>query len=107
MYLSNESLLVILLVGIIAGWLAGQIVQGGGLGLIGDLIVGVVGAFIGDWMLPRLGIHLGIGAVALVVNATIGAIILLVIIRLLSGNFGWGGGWGARRVGGGGWGRRW
>jgi len=57
MYLSSESLLVILLVGIAAGWLAGQIVQGTGLGLIGDMVIGVVGAFIGDWLLPRFGIH--------------------------------------------------
>jgi uncharacterized membrane protein YeaQ/YmgE (transglycosylase-associated protein family) len=60
MSLSNESLLVIIVVGVIAGWLAGQIVRGGGFGLIGDLIVGVIGALIGDWLLPRLNIHLGL-----------------------------------------------
>jgi len=103
MNLSNESLIVILLVGIVAGWLAGQIVRGGGFGLIGDLIVGIIGAFIGDWLLPRLDIHLGVGTVGLVIDATIGAIILLLIIRLLAGGRGWGGGWGARRWG---WGRR-
>jgi uncharacterized membrane protein YeaQ/YmgE (transglycosylase-associated protein family) len=111
MHLSNESLIVILLVGIVAGWLAGQIVRGGGFGLIGDLIVGVVGAFIGDWLLPRLNIHLGVGTVALVINATIGAIVLLILLRLLAGNRGWGGGWGRGGWGGGwrggGWGRRW
>src|SRR5580704_1895217 len=57
MHMSNESLLVILLVGLIAGWLAGKIVQGTGLGIVGDLIVGIVGAFIGSWLLPQLGIH--------------------------------------------------
>jgi uncharacterized membrane protein YeaQ/YmgE (transglycosylase-associated protein family) len=93
MSLSNESLLVIIVVGVIAGWLAGQIVRGGGFGLIGDLIVGVIGAFIGDWLLPRLNIHLGAGTVSLVVNATIGAIILLVILRLVAGRGGAGGGW--------------
>src|SRR4051812_42176558 len=61
MHMSGESLLIILLVGIVAGWLAGQIVQGTGFGLIGDLIVGIVGAFIGSWVLPRAGIHLGAG----------------------------------------------
>ena len=101
MYLSNESLVVIVLVGIVAGWLAGQIVDGGGFGLIGDLIVGVLGAFIGDWLLPRLHIQLGVGTVALVINATIGAILLLVIIRVVAGSRRWGGGWGS------GWGRRW
>jgi uncharacterized membrane protein YeaQ/YmgE (transglycosylase-associated protein family) len=90
MHLSNESLIVILVVGIVAGWLAGQIVRGGGFGLIGDLLVGIIGAFIGNWLLPRLNIHLGSGTVALIVNATIGAIVLLVLIRLVAGNRGWG-----------------
>ena len=97
MNLSNESLLVIVIVGVIAGWLAGKIVDGGGFGLIGDLVVGIIGAFIGDWLLPRLGIHLGIGMIALIANATIGAIVLLVIIRVVAGTRGWGGGWGSRR----------
>jgi uncharacterized membrane protein YeaQ/YmgE (transglycosylase-associated protein family) len=96
MHLSNESLLVILLVGIVAGWLAGQIVEGTGFGLIGDLLIGIVGAFIGNWLLPRLGVHLGAGIVAAIVNATIGAVVLLLIVRLLRG-----GGWGWRRS------RRW
>ena len=69
------------MVGIFAGWLAGQVVRGGGFGLVGDLIVGIIGAFVGDWLMPRLGIHLGVGTVSLIINATIGAIILLLIIR--------------------------
>jgi uncharacterized membrane protein YeaQ/YmgE (transglycosylase-associated protein family) len=83
-HLSNQGLLVILVVGIVAGWLAGQLMRGSGFGLIGDLIVGWVGAFIGDWLLPRLDIHIGTGIVALIVNALIGAILLLFILRLLS-----------------------
>ncbi len=98
MYLSNQSLVVILIVGIVAGWLAGRVMAGGGFGLIGDLIVGLLGAFIGDWLLPRLGIHLGSGIVALILNAFIGAVVLLLILRLVSG-----GGWGYRPR----WGRRW
>jgi uncharacterized membrane protein YeaQ/YmgE (transglycosylase-associated protein family) len=97
MNLSNESLLVIVLVGIVAGFLAGKIVDGGGFGLIGDLVVGIVGAFIGNWLLPQVHIHLGVGIVALIINATLGAIVLLVIIRVIAGSRGWGGGWGARR----------
>ena len=83
MYISTESLLVILLIGAIAGWLAGQIVQGTGFGLIGDIVIGIVGAFIASWLFPRLGIHLGAGIVAEIVAATIGAILLLVIVRLV------------------------
>lgn len=100
MHMSNESLLVILLVGLVAGWLAGKIVQGTGFGLIGDPIIGIVGAFIGDWLLPQIGIHLGVGIVGAIINATIGAVLLLVVIRLIRGggqwNSGWGGGWGRR-----------
>ena len=84
-HLSNESLLVILIVGLVAGWLAGKIVRGAGFGLIGDLIVGIVGAFIGDWLLPRIGLHLGTGIVPSIINALIGAVILLFLIRLVSG----------------------
>jgi uncharacterized membrane protein YeaQ/YmgE (transglycosylase-associated protein family) len=52
LHISNESLLIIFGVGLIAGWLAGQIVQGTGFGIVGDLIIGIVGAFIGSWLLP-------------------------------------------------------
>jgi uncharacterized membrane protein YeaQ/YmgE (transglycosylase-associated protein family) len=97
-YLSSQSLLVIVVVGIVAGWLAGRVMEGGGFGLIGDLIVGLVGAFIGDWLMPRLGIHLGVGIVALIINAFIGAVVLLLILRLVVG-----GRWGYRRR----LGRRW
>jgi len=93
MHLSNESLLVIVLVGLIAGWLAGQVMRGSGFGLIGDLIVGLLGALIGDRLLPLLNIHLGAGIVGLIINALIGAIVLLLILRLIGGPR-WGyGGW--------------
>lgn len=99
MHMSNESLLVILFVGVVAGWLAGHLVRGTGFGLIGDLLVGIVGAFIGDWLLPRVGVHLGTGLVGAIVNATIGAILLLLVVRLLRGAapVGRGRGWGWRR----------
>jgi uncharacterized membrane protein YeaQ/YmgE (transglycosylase-associated protein family) len=92
MHLSNEGLLIVLLVGVIAGWLAGKIIRGAGFGLIGDLIIGILGAFVGSWLLPRLGIHLGVGLVAAIANATIGAVILLLTISLLRGGGGsrWG-----------------
>jgi uncharacterized membrane protein YeaQ/YmgE (transglycosylase-associated protein family) len=83
MHMSAESLLIILLIGAIAGWLAGQIVQGTGFGLIGDIIIGVVGAFIASWLFPQLGIHLAAGIIGAIIAATIGAIVLLVIVRLV------------------------
>jgi uncharacterized membrane protein YeaQ/YmgE (transglycosylase-associated protein family) len=97
MHLSNQSLVVILLVGLIAGWLAGVLIRGSGFGLVGDVIIGWVGAFIGDWLLPRLNVHLGTGIIAMIVNALIGAVLLLLVIRVLNGR-----GIFKRR-----WGRRW
>jgi uncharacterized membrane protein YeaQ/YmgE (transglycosylase-associated protein family) len=96
--MSGESLLVFLLVGLIAGWLTGQIVSGTGFGLINDLVIGVIGAFIGGWLLPQLGIHFGLGIVGAIVNATVGALLLLLVLRLFRGGGRWRGGW-ARRWG--------
>jgi uncharacterized membrane protein YeaQ/YmgE (transglycosylase-associated protein family) len=78
-----ETLLIWALVGAVAGWLAGIIVKGGGFGLIGDIFVGIVGAFVGGWLLPKLGVHLGAGFVAITASATLGAIALLLVLRLL------------------------
>ncbi len=78
-----ETLLIWLIVGAVAGWLAGVIVKGGGFGLIGDIVVGIVGAFVGGWLLPRLGVHLGVGIVAIIASATIGAVVLLLLLRLI------------------------
>src|SRR5713226_7085887 len=103
MYLSNESLIVILLVGVLAGWLAGKIVYGTGLGLINDMVIGVIGAFVGEWLIPQLGIHLRPGIGGAIINATVGAILILLILRLVRGGGGrWSGGWWGRR-----WGSRW
>ena len=79
------SLLIFLIVGAVAGWLAGLIVRGAGFGLIGDIIIGIVGAFIAGWLLPQLGIAIRLGSpiVTDIINATIGAVILLVIIGFL------------------------
>jgi uncharacterized membrane protein YeaQ/YmgE (transglycosylase-associated protein family) len=92
--MSGESLLIILVVGVVAGWLAGQILQGTGFGLVGDLILGVLGAFIGNWLLPLLNIRIGSGLVSAIANATIGAIVLLLVLGALRrsgrlGNRGW------------------
>jgi uncharacterized membrane protein YeaQ/YmgE (transglycosylase-associated protein family) len=83
MGMSTHMIIIWLIVGAVAGMLAGMIVKGGGFGLFGDIIVGILGAFVGGWLLPRLGIHLGVGLVAVIVNATIGAVVLLVIVRLI------------------------
>jgi uncharacterized membrane protein YeaQ/YmgE (transglycosylase-associated protein family) len=83
MPMSGQSLIVVLLVGLVAGWLAAKIVTGGGLGIIGDLVVGILGAFIAAWLLPKLGVRLGTGIVREIIDATIGAVILLALVRLV------------------------
>ena len=83
MYLSSEGIIVILFVGLVAGWLAGKIVRGTGFGIIGDIIVGIAGAFIASWLFPRLGFHIGSGLVGEIIYSAIGAIILLLIVRLI------------------------
>jgi uncharacterized membrane protein YeaQ/YmgE (transglycosylase-associated protein family) len=72
-----------LIVGAVAGWLAGVVVKGGGFGVLVDIIVGIVGAFIGGWLAGVLGIHIGSGIIASIVTATVGAVILLFILRLI------------------------
>ena len=78
-----EAIIIILIIGAIAGWLAGQIVRGVGFGLIGNIVVGIVGAFIAGWLLPQIGIVIGGGFIASIINATIGAVVLLVIVGLI------------------------
>jgi uncharacterized membrane protein YeaQ/YmgE (transglycosylase-associated protein family) len=80
MHLSNEGLLIILLVGAIAGWLAGRIVRGVGFGLIGDIVVGILGALVATLLFPRIGLHFGTGVGAEIVASTIGAVVLLLIL---------------------------
>jgi uncharacterized membrane protein YeaQ/YmgE (transglycosylase-associated protein family) len=83
MDLSVHGLLVILIIGIVAGWLAGKVVRGGGFGLLGDLVVGIAGAFIASWLFPKLGVHIGTGIGEEIVYAMLGAIILLLLLRLI------------------------
>ena len=77
------SLLWFLIVGIVAGWLAGVLVKGGGFGVIGDLVVGIVGAVLGGWLFSTLGASAGGGSVGSIIVATIGAGVLLFAVRLI------------------------
>jgi uncharacterized membrane protein YeaQ/YmgE (transglycosylase-associated protein family) len=71
-----------LLIGIAAGWLAGQLMRGGGYGLIGDLVIGVIGSFLGGWVLGALGIFTS-GLIGSLITATIGAVLLVFLVRLI------------------------
>jgi uncharacterized membrane protein YeaQ/YmgE (transglycosylase-associated protein family) len=89
MVLSNESIIVILFVGLVAGWLAGKIVRGTGFGIIGDILVGIAGALVASLLFPKVGIHLGTGLVSEIIYSAIGAVILLLIVRLVRGGGRW------------------
>lgn len=78
-----ESILVFIIVGAIAGWLAGLIVSGFGFGLLGNIVIGIIGAFIAGALFPRLGFGVGGGIVWAIIHSTIGAVILLVLIRVI------------------------
>ena len=91
MHLSNERMIVILLVGGLAGWLIGKVLRGNGFGLVGDAAIGVVGALIGDWLIPRFNFHIWSGLTGMIIESAIGAIVLLVVLRSV-GASGWGGG---------------
>ena len=71
-----------LLIGLAAGWLAGRIMKGGGFGVVGDLIVGVIGALLGGFLFRLLGISAG-GLLGSLVTATVGAIVLILLLRLI------------------------
>jgi uncharacterized membrane protein YeaQ/YmgE (transglycosylase-associated protein family) len=78
------KLIVFLIVGVVAGWLAGVIMKSR-YGLIGDLVVGVIGAFLGGWLFGLLGVSLGGGILGAFLTAVIGAVVLLFLIRLIFG----------------------
>ncbi|SIT92037.1 Uncharacterized membrane protein YeaQ/YmgE, transglycosylase-associated protein family [Yoonia rosea] len=78
-----QSILVIIIIGAIAGWLAGQLIRGFGFGLLGNILVGVLGAFVAGLIFPVIGLGLGGGLIGSIIHATLGAVILLFLIRLV------------------------
>jgi uncharacterized membrane protein YeaQ/YmgE (transglycosylase-associated protein family) len=78
-----QTLALILLIGLVAGGIAARFMTKYGMGIVGDVIVGVIGAYIGNWLAPRLGVHFGTGLMRVSLNATVGAIVLLLLVRLI------------------------
>ena len=72
-----------IIVGLIAGWLAGQVMKGGGYGILVDIILGILGGVLGGWLFGLLGLHLGDGMIGSIIVAFVGAVILVGITRLL------------------------
>lgn len=79
------GVLVTLLIGAVAGWLAGVVVEGAGFGILWNVIIGIAGAFIAGWLFPRLGFRLTIagGVIGAIVTAALGAIVLLLVVNLI------------------------
>jgi uncharacterized membrane protein YeaQ/YmgE (transglycosylase-associated protein family) len=77
------GIIAALIIGAIAGWLAGQIIRGAGFGLIGNIVIGILGALVAGWVLPQLGVVLAAGTLGQILDATIGAVIILVILSLV------------------------
>lgn len=77
-----SALIWFLLIGLIAGWLAGQVMRGGGYGIVGDMVVGVIGALLGGWLFSLLGISAG-GLIGSIITAFVGAVVLILILRLI------------------------
>ena len=76
-------LLIWIVVGALAGWIAGKIVRGAGFGFLGNVVVGIVGSVVAGWLLPQLGFALGSGFLRSVIDAAIGAVVLLVLIGII------------------------
>jgi uncharacterized membrane protein YeaQ/YmgE (transglycosylase-associated protein family) len=78
-----NSFIWFLIIGAIAGWLAGLLMKGRGFGILGDIIVGIIGAFLGGWLFGVLGISAGGGLAGSLIVAFIGAVVLLFLVRLI------------------------
>jgi uncharacterized membrane protein YeaQ/YmgE (transglycosylase-associated protein family) len=83
--MSNESLLMTIVVGGVAGWLAGLVMRGSGYGVIGDIVVGLLGAFVGNWLLRATNFSLNLGTPVLnrIVVALVGAVVLMFVVGML------------------------
>jgi uncharacterized membrane protein YeaQ/YmgE (transglycosylase-associated protein family) len=81
--MDSHSIIAWIVIGAVAGWLAGVLVRGGGFGLLGDIVVGIIGAFIGGWLAGVLHIHVGGGWISTIITAAVGAAVLLLVLRLV------------------------
>lgn len=80
--MSVEHLIWFLLIGLLAGWIASLVMKSGRGGIVQYLIIGVIGALLGGWLFALLGLHAG-GLIGSLVMATVGAIVLIVLLRML------------------------
>lgn len=81
--MDTTTILIILAVGLVSGWIAGLVFKGGGFGLLGNIVVGLLGSVIGGWLLPRLGVHIGSGIGGVILTSVLGALALLLVVNVL------------------------
>ena len=81
--MGSHGLIAWLIIGVVSGWLAGLLVRGRGYGFIGDIVLGVIGALIGRWLAARFGLHVGNGVLSSIAAATVGAVVLAGLVRLI------------------------
>jgi uncharacterized membrane protein YeaQ/YmgE (transglycosylase-associated protein family) len=79
-----QGIIIWLIIGGVAGWLAGLIMRGGGYGIVGDIVVGIIGSVVFGWLFGALGYGSGTGIVGSIVASTIGAVVLIFILRLVT-----------------------
>lgn len=77
------EILATLIIGAAAGWLGSMIYKGSGLGIIGNIIVGIIGSFVGYWLLGKLGVSFGTGWVGAILTGALGAIVILILLNLI------------------------
>lgn len=82
--MAAHGIIIWLIIGGVAGWLAGLVVRGGGYGIIGDIVVGIIGSVIFGWLFGALGLGLGSGIIGSIIAAAIGAVILILVLRLVT-----------------------
>jgi uncharacterized membrane protein YeaQ/YmgE (transglycosylase-associated protein family) len=78
-----QSILIACLIGAVAGWLASLVIKGGSSGLLRNIIIGIIGGFLGGWLLPMANITLGSGYVGAILTAFIGAVVLLLVAKVV------------------------
>ena len=81
--MGGYSIIAWLIIGGVAGWLAGLVMQGGGYGLIGDIVIGIIGSVVAGWLFGSFGIAAGSGIIGSIIAAAIGAIVLIFVLRLI------------------------
>lgn len=74
---------ITLIIGALAGWLGSMVYKGSGLGLIGNIIIGILGSFVGYWLLGRLGLNLGTGWIGSILTGAIGALVILALVNII------------------------